>query len=136
MNKKELLLEYSKGQKLFGSGYLSRIGSPGNYIYIYPSKKTQKIGRKYRVAYTRFVKKSRRTLNRLSTRYEATSMNVKPKSWHSALVNITARNGGTLSMKMNLKSHSVKSYRSVNMGTGGVSSQLAKSKRKGVLRYR
>lgn len=133
---KQQLLEYSKGQKIFGSSYLQRIGSPGNYIYIYPQSKTQKVGRRYRQAYTRFVKKSKRFLTKMSVRYEATSMNIKPKNWYTSIVNLNTRNGGSLQFKFDLKSHGIKSYRSVNMGTGGVSSQLAKSKRKGVLRYR
>jgi len=136
MNQKELLLEYSKGVKLFGSSYLQRIGTPGNYIYIYPSTKSRTLGRRYRRSYTRFVKKSRRFLNKLSTRYNATAMNIKPRNWHTAFVKVSSGSGGTLNLHIDLKKHGIKSYRSVNMGSGGTSSQLATSKRKGVLRYR
>lgn len=133
---KQQLLEYSKGQKIFGSSYLQRLGTPGNYIYIYPSKKTQKLGRRYRQAYTRFIKKHRRFLKKISTRYEATSINIKPRNWYTSMVKMNTRNGGTLQLRLDLSKHRIKSYRSVNMGSGGVSSQLAKSKRAGVLRYR
>ena len=134
--KKSEFLEYAKGKKIFGSSYLQRLGSPGNYIYIYPSAKMKNITRKYKTAYTRLVKKSKRFLKRIGTRYEATSINLRPKTWHKSIITIKTKNGGTLNLKYNLKKHGVKSYRSVDMGTGGMSSQLAKSKRKGVLRYR
>ena len=135
ITKKELL-EYSKGMKVLGSTYLQRIGSPGNYIYIYPTKRSQKMGRRYRQAYTRFIKKHKRFLKKISTRYEATSMNIKPKNWYTSLVKLNTKNGGTVQMRLDLRNHRIKSYRAVNMGTGGMSSQLAKSKRQGVLRYR
>lgn len=135
MGIKEEFLEYSKGVKLSGSKYLQRIGTPGNYIYVYPGKKALTMNRRMRAIYTRFITKSRRFLTRISTRYEATSMNIKPKSWRRSIVTLTTKNGGTLQMNIDLQKHGIHSYRSVNMG-GGASAKLSMSKRKGVLRYR
>lgn len=135
MGIKEEFLEYSKGIKLSGSKYLQRIGTPGNYIYVYPGKKALTMNRRMKAIYTRFITKSRRFLTRVSTRYEATSMNIKPKSWRRSIVTLTAKNGGTLQMNIDLQKHGIHSYRAVNMG-GGASAKLSMSKRKGVLRYR
>lgn len=135
MSIKDEFLEYSKGMKLSGSKYLQRIGTPGNYIYIYPGKKALTMNRRMKAIYTRFVRKSSRFLNRISTRYEATSMNIKPKSWGRSIISVTTKNGGTLQMNIDLQKHGIHSYRAVNMG-GGSSAKLSMSKRKGVLRYR
>ncbi len=135
MSIKDEFLEYSKGMKLSGSKYLQRIGTPGNYIYIYPGKKALTMNRRMKAIYTRFVRKSSRLLNRISTRYEATSMNIKPKSWSRSIISVTTKRGGTLQMNIDLQKHGIHSYRAVNMG-GGASAKLSMSKRKGVLRYR
>ena len=135
MTIRDEFLEYSKGMKLSGSKYLQRIGTPGNYIYIYPGKKALTMNRRMKAIYTRFVRKSSRLLNRISTRYEATSMNIKPKSWSRSIISVTTKRGGTLQMNIDLQKHGIHSYRAVNMG-GGASAKLSMSKRKGVLRYR
>lgn len=135
MTIKDEFLEYSKGIKLSGSKYLQRIGTPGNYIYIYPGKKALSMNRRMKAIYARFITKSRRFLTRISTRYEATSMNIKPKSWSRSIVSLTTRRGGTLQMDIDLQKHGIHSYRAANMG-GGASAKLSMSKRKGTLRYR
>ncbi|PKP53829.1 MAG: hypothetical protein CVT92_02535 [Bacteroidetes bacterium HGW-Bacteroidetes-1] len=135
MSIKAEFLEYSKGIKLSGSKYLQRIGTPGNYIYVYPGKKALTMNRRLKAVYSRFVRKSRRFLTSLSTRYDATSMNIKPKSWRRSMITLTTRSGGTLQMNIDLSKHGIHSYRAMNMG-GGASAKLATSKRKGVLRYR
>ncbi len=133
---KQQLLEYSKGQKVLGSNYLQRIGTTGNYIYIYPIDKIQKMGRRYKQIYIRFIKKHRKFLKKISLRYEATNVDIKPKNWYTSIVSMNTKNGGTLQLKMSLNNYKIKSYRSVNMGSGGISTQLAKSKKMGILRYR
>ena len=131
MGIKEEFLEYSKGIKLSGSKYLQRIGTPGNYIYVYPGKKALTMNRRMRAIYTRFITKSRRFLTRISTRYEATSMNIKPKSWRRSIVTLTRSYGGTLQMNIDLQNTAF--TLSCNMGGAAANCYV---KRKGVLRHR
>jgi hypothetical protein len=131
------ILEYIKGRKVLGSKYLQRLGSPGNYIYVYPGRKIVALGRNYKRAYSRFIQKNRTFLNKIQTRYDATHVDIMPgRKWTSALMKMTTKGGDTISFHLNLKTHGIKSYRSVDKGSGGVSAQLAKSKKNGVLRYR
>jgi hypothetical protein len=132
----EQILEYKIGQKVFGASYVQRLGTPGNYIYIYPPKKFSNFGRRTKQAYARFVKKSKRFLKKVALRYEATSINMKPKSWAAAVIDIHKKNGDVIQMHVNLKNHNVYSYRSRRGHVGGAAQNLSKSKRKGILRYR
>lgn len=129
------ILEYVLGGARIGARYLQRMGSPGHYIYIYPSKGFEKMTRRARFAYGRMVNKAKKFLTKMQIHYGATSMNVKPKTWHLAVVKMTGKETGSTEFLFNLKSHQIYSYRS-HRGVTGASAALSKSKKAGILRYR
>jgi hypothetical protein len=129
------ILEFKLGGMLAGAKYIQRIGSPGHYIYIYPNKTMEKMGRKMRFFYARFTSRHKKWLGSFSANYGATSMNIRPKNWHTAIVDMHSKERGLLQMNVNLAKHSIYSYRSQRKGAG-TSASLSMSKRKGLLRYR
>lgn len=131
----EQFLEYTKGGKRYGAKYLNRFGVPGNYSYIYPEGNFERYSRKVKFFFSRFMKKSQRFLNQVKTNYEAKKLDVKPKNWANAIINVTKRDGGLLQFHVDTKSHHIYSYRSKG-GQGGAAASLSKAKRSGILRYR
>lgn len=129
------LYEYKVGSMGIGTKYVQRFGTPGHYVYIYPSKRLQKFSRRIRWAYARFVHRSQRFLNRFKIAYEGQGMHVKPQSWHTAIIDVTKKDGSILQFKVDLKSHGIYSYRS-KRGIGGAAVSLGKAKKRGILRYR
>lgn len=129
------LYEYKVGSMGIGTKYIQRFGTPGNYVYIYPSKRLQRFSRRVRGAYARFIKKSQAFLNKFKTAYEGTSMHVKPKTWHSAIIDLRKKDGGLLQFHVDLKAHGIYSYRS-KRGQLGAAVKLGRAKKKGILRYR
>ena len=129
------LLEFKKGVKIFGSSYIQRLGNPGSYTYIYPSKKFEKFGRKFKRIYGRFVKRNKSLFKRLGSRYESTSMNIRPKSWNTSIMAMKTKRKGVMDFNINLRKHTISSYRA-RTGANGNATKLATAKRKGILRYR
>jgi len=129
------LLEFRKGAKIFGSSYVQRLGTPGHYTYIYPAKHFIKFGRKFNRIYSRYIRRNSKLFKSLGNRYEASSMNLKPKTWTHHILTMKTRHKGIMDFKLNLRTHTVSSYRSRLHSTGGAS-RLAMMKRKGILRYR
>jgi len=129
------LLEFKKGVKIFGSSYIQRLGAPGHYTYIYPSKKFERFGRRFNRIYSRFIKRSRKLIKRVGTRYEATSMNLKPRTWNHTILSAKTRHKGVMDFKLDMHNHTILAYRS-RTGIHGNATELAKMKRKGILRYR
>ena len=134
-NDEGFLLEYIKGGKRYGAKYLNRFGFPGNYSYIYPSGNFAKYSRKVKFFFSRFMKKSQRFLNRIRTNYEAKKLDVKPKNWSNAIINVVKRDGSILRFHVDTKSHHIYSYKSKG-GRGGGAASLSTAKRRGILRYR
>lgn len=132
----EYFKEYKVGSAGIAHQYLQRFGVPGKYTYIYPDRRFEKLGRKTSFIYKRFLRKARRFLNAIKMSYDAQSMNVKPKTWHSAIVNIRKKDGINVMLHVNLKSHQIYSYRSSRGKSGGASGILAKRRKQGILRYR
>lgn len=131
------LLEYKKGQMGVGMKYVQRLGTPGNYIYVYPGmKKFSNMSRKTQMFFNRHMRRARGFLSRFSLNYDAQNMNIKPKTWNSAVLNIKTSGGELYQFHVNLKSHGIYSYRSRRGMSGGTSASLARSKKKGILRYR
>lgn len=129
------LYEYKLGSMGSATKYIQRFGTPGNYVYIYPSQRFQRFSKKVRIAYARFLKKSKGFLNKFKVAYEGTSINVKPKTWHTAIVDVNRKDGSILQFKVNLKAHGIYSYRS-KRGQLGAAVKLGRAKKRGILRYR
>lgn len=129
------LLEFKKGVKIFGSAYIQRLGSPGHYTYIYPSKKFEKFGRRFKRIYSRFTKRNKKLFKKMGTRYEATSMNIKPKSWNISIMAMKTKRKGVMDFRINLKTHTITAYRA-RTDVSGKATKLAIAKRKGILRYK
>jgi hypothetical protein len=129
------IYEFNLGGSKRGAKYLQRLGSPGNYVYIYSNKRLNKLSRKVRFHYGRMIAKSAKWLGGLKNNYGATALNVKPKSWNTGIVNLVNKERGGMSMFVNFKTHQIYSYRSQRRGTG-TSSMLAKKRKAGILRYR
>jgi len=129
------LLEFKKGVKIFGSSYIQRIGAPGHYTYVYPSKKFERFGRRFNRVYSRFIKRNKKLIKSIGTRYEATSMNLKPKTWNKTVLAVKTKHKGVMDFQLNMKKHTILLYRA-RTGTHGNATNLAKMKRKGILRYR
>jgi len=129
------LYEYRLGTMGAGTKYIQRFGTPGQYVYIYPSKRIQRFSKKIRASYARFLKKSKTFLNSFKVAYEGTSIHVKPKTWHTAIVDVNRKDGSILQFKVNLKAHGIYSYRS-KRGQLGAAVKLGRAKKRGILRYR
>jgi len=129
------LFEYKLGSMGAATKYIQRFGTPGQYVYIYPSKRFQRFSKKIRAAYARFLKKSRGFLNKFKVAYEGTSIHVRPKTWHTAIIDVNKKDGGILQFKVNLKAHGIYSYRS-KRGQLGAAVKLGRAKKRGILRYR
>lgn len=130
----EELLEIKKGFRKLNSKYVSRFGQPGHYVYVYMPKGLERMSRKAKFAYGRIVKRSKKFLNGIKSRYDATSLTVKPKTWHTAIVKVATRDN-ILAFHVNLKSHQIYSYRS-KRGQNAAFVKMTKAKKAGLLRYR
>lgn len=128
------LLEIKKGFRKLNAKYVSRFGSPGHYIYVYMPKGLERMSRRAKFAYGRIVKRSKKFLDSIKTRYDASSLTVKPKTWHTAIVKLTTKDN-VLAFHVNLKSHSIYSYRS-KRGQNAAFVKMTKAKKAGLLRYR
>jgi len=136
---KEVIKEWSSGAAKVGAKYLKRIGTPGNYTYIYSNRKVEKLGRKARAAYGRLIDKNIKLFNRLKMRFDPRSFQVSPsKQWYHAAVKMNLKNGDLITMRINMKNTSIIGYRRSRRGQGlpGYPIQIAKAKKKGILRYK
>lgn len=129
------LLEYTTGGRRLGAKYIQRFGVPGKYQYVYPIKKWERLSRKTKFHFARFVKHTARFMKMISFSYEQKGINIKPLNWHNALVDINKKDGDLLQLGISLKSHQIYSYKSKRGITGG-STSLSKAKKSGILRYR
>lgn len=129
------ILEFKMGAVGTSVKYIQRLGSPGHYIYIYPTNSMAKLSRKARFTYSRMVSRASRFLKRVQRAYSAESMSMKPKNWHTSIVTMTGKQIGMTQFTFDLKTHGIYSYRS-KRGHVGASVKLAKAKKKGILRYR
>jgi hypothetical protein len=130
------LKEYKIGMRRLNAKYIQRFGTPGNYNYVYKSKKFDQQPRLVKKVYGRIMNRAGRFLKSLKLRYGATRLQVKPLGWHHAVVTLTG-DKGTLQFDADLVKHQLKPYRTKfthrNMRLSSVNSEL---KRKGILRYR
>jgi hypothetical protein len=131
----DILLEYGKGTSGVGVKYLTRMGVPGSYTYVYSPRRMARMTRKAKFFYTRFLKRSTKFLNQFRVRYDASAVNVKPKTWATAIVNVKTKQGGMFDFHVNLRSHQIYSYRS-RRGTVGAAGVMARAHKSGILRYR
>lgn len=128
-------LEYVVGQRASMAKYLQRFGVPGKYQYVYPSTGFTRMSRRAKAVFSRVIRRSKRFFKKYQESYGAKGFNVKPKTWHDAIMTINKPNGSILNFHVNLKQHGIYSYRS-KRGRGGVWVSMNKAKKKGVLRYR
>jgi hypothetical protein len=129
------LLEIKKAGRKSNSKYLQRFGVPGHYVYIYPLAKMKRLSRKARYSYKRALRRTRSFSKKIGIAYGATTLNQRPKSWHTAIVKFNAENGVTGQLAVNYKKHAIYNYKSRRSGAGG-SAKLARARKKGILRYR
>lgn len=129
------MLEYVVGQRASLAKYLQRFGSPGNYTYVYPSNGFMRMTRRAKAVFGRIIRRSRKFFKKYQQSYNAKGFNVRPKTWHDAIMTVRKPDGGVLNFHVNLKQHGIYSYRS-HRGRGGAAVTMNKSKKKGVLRYR
>ncbi len=129
------LLEYKRGAKITGSAYIQRLGTPGHYTYVYPSKKFTRFGRKFSRIYSRYIRRHKKLFSKMGMRYEASSTYVKPRTWEIQILTMKTKYKGIVDVKLDLGRGKVISYRS-RTHINGNATKLAQAKRKGVLRYR
>lgn len=131
--------EFVTGASKIGAKYLKRLGSPGNYTYVYTNKKIAKFGRKARGAYGRLVSKNVKLFDKLKMRFDPRSFQVSPtKQWYYAAVKMNLKNGDLVTMRINLRNTKIVGYRRSRRGQGlpGYPVQIAKARKKGILRYK
>ena len=131
----KIVKEYGFGGKRMGAKYMQRLGSPGHYKYVYAPSSINRFSRKAKFYYSRFLKRSAKFLKSIALSYDAKALNVKPKTWRTAIVNIQQNSGLNLMLHVDLKSHQIYSYKS-HRGQMGASTKLSRAKKKGILRFR
>ncbi len=129
------LLEYTTGTSGSGVKYLSRLGSPGNYRYMYPNDKINKLARTKYKSLRRWLRKHSAFINKINLTYRGSRMNLKTLSWSHQLATIHRADGTQFKLGINLRKHKIYGYRSDISGPSA-SSHLNALRKKGVLRYR
>jgi len=129
------LLEYEMGQMSSAHKFVSRFGSPGRYIYVYPELNMDTLSNGGRLAYQRQMIKARGFFNKLRMAFNATGFQVHPTSWSTALINMRNRDGLNMMLHVDVSKQSVMSYRQSSPGTSRWA-QVNNFKRNGVYRSR
>jgi hypothetical protein len=112
----ERLLEYTMGMSSRSHKYLSRLGAPGRYIYIYPGANLGNMSNKGRLAYQRHMLKAKRFLMKIKNAYNANGFTVRPTSWHTAMINVRNKDGLNMLLHVNLTKQQILSYRKQSDG--------------------
>jgi hypothetical protein len=133
------LLEYSTGASKVGAKYIRRLGSPGNYIYVYSNSKLNRASRRMRSAYKRLIQKNSKLFNGIKAKYEAKSFGVNAaKRWGNAVLSMNLKNGDIVNMYINLRNTKILGYRRSRRGVGktGYPIRMSGYKKSGMLRYK
>ena len=130
------VMEYMTGMRRIGAKYIQRFGVPGNYRYVYQTKKFARLSRKIKAVYGRIVKRSDLFLKQAQLKYGATHLTVKTKSWHQAIITLTG-DRGTFDLIADLPNKRITGYRTkATHRVGRLSTVNSRLRKKGVLRYR
>lgn len=135
LNKLGDLLEYMTGTSGTGVKYINRMGSPGNYTYMYPNDKVNKLSRsKYKVL-KRWLGKHQAFINKINIAYRGNKTSLKTLAWGYQMATISTRQGTSFKLGINLKKHKIYGYKSKIKGPSA-SAYLNSQRKKGILRYR
>ena len=132
------LSEYRFGMRRINARYISRTGTPGHYVYVYASDRYSMMPRRFRTSFARMVNKARFALAAVKLKYggEHTTKRqlIKPMNAHRLMVTFQRRNGSSLDLTFDLRSHGIGKYRSKSTGRKG--NALSTAHQKGALRTR
>ena len=135
LNKFADLLEYKLGTSGMGTKYLTRTGVPGNYTYIYPNDKANKLSRSKLRVLTRWMRKHSAFVNKINVAYRGNKMQLKTLAWGYQLATISDRQGTQFRLGINLKKHKIYGYKSKIKGPSA-SAHLNSLRKRGILRHR
>lgn len=131
-----LLLEYTTGTSSRAHKYISRFGAPGRYVYVYPMGDLANMSNKGRMAYQRHMQRSKRFFQKIRLAYASDSFNVRPTSWHTALINIRRKDGFAMDMHVHITNETILSYRKRSDNIKSKWANVPRYKRNGILRNR